>query len=241
MTYLTKRRLSAEHMDDPGADREELARALAFLRTVNRRLGGTAAALAVLKKWTRGRPRDQTVRVLDIGTGSADIPRAIADWAVRNQMRVHITAVDRHPVTVDLARKYIGPRDDITIVQADALRLMDTFQHGEFDVAHAGLFLHHLPDIEVLTVLRIMDRLTARPGGGVIWNDLIRGTIGRLGVRLLTMGSRVPAMVRHDGIVSVEAGFTPREAMELARRAGLEHRRFRRHWFHRFTLTSRKD
>ncbi len=97
------------------------------------------------------------------------------------------------------------------------------------------MFLHHLDDIEVLTVLRLMDRLTVR---GLIWNDLVRGPVEKLTVRLLT--ATAPAVARHDAIVSVAAGFTKREVLGLAQRVGLHEPRYYKHLFGRFTLVSGK-
>ncbi len=158
-------------MDDPGIDREELARSLRFIRFVNRRLGGSRVAVASLRRWVAPLPRDQVVRVIDIGTGSADIPLAIVRWAEQEGRRVHVTAVDLHETTLELARELIGERRDVELLQADALQLMDRFDVGSFHFAHAGMFLHHLSDLQVMTVLRIMDRLAQR---GLIWNDLVR-------------------------------------------------------------------
>jgi ubiquinone/menaquinone biosynthesis C-methylase UbiE len=262
MSYLTRRRLTPERMDDPNADRADLADSLAYLRGINRKLGGVGAVLNQLDRWSRDWPSQgsRPIRILDVGTGSADIPLAIAEWARQRRHRVHITGIDLHPATVAVARKEVeksreqiaarlpaqdapGAREanaslpSIAILQADALKLMDIFQPGEFDYAHAGLFLHHLSDVEVMTALKIMDRLAAR---GVIWNDLVRGWAGRIGVRLLTMSSRVPSMARHDAIASVRAGFTKREAMDLAKRAGLANLTFRTHRLYRFTLVSEK-
>jgi hypothetical protein len=84
-----------------------------------------------------------------------------------------------------------------------------------------------------MTALRIMHRLAGR---GLIWNDLVRGTVELLLVRLLTLGR--PAIVHHDGIASVAAGFTRHEALDLARRVGLPDIAYRRHLFGRFTLTT---
>jgi len=148
---------------------------------------------------------------------------------------VHVTAVDAHPTTLDLAREQVGDDPDIELVCADARSLMDRFEPAAFDYAHAGMFLHHLDDIEVMTVLRIMDRLTAR---GLIWNDLVRGPVEAIAIRLLTLGSC--AMVRHDGAVSVAAGFTRPEVRDIARRVGLANVEYRRHLFGRFTLVSTK-
>ena len=232
---LTERRCAPELMDDPGTDRGDLERSLRFIRSVNRRLGGVQAALGHLQRWSAGWPSDETIRIIDIGTGSADIPLAIATWASRCDRRVHITAVDAHPTTLDLARAHVGDRADIELVLADARELTDRYEAGGFDYAHAGMFLHHLGDIEVMTVLRQMDRLTTR---GLIWNDLVRGALEKLAIRIITLGR--PAMVRHDALVSVAAGFTKPEALDLAERVGLSSITYRRHLFGRFTLTSTK-
>ncbi len=232
---LTARRHTPELMDDPNVDRANLEASLRYIRMVNRCLGGVAAVLNHLKRWSAAWPADRTIRILDVGTGSADIPLAIANWATASQHRVHITAIDLHETTLSVAREQVGNRSDIELVQADARILMDEFEPRAFDYAHAGMFLHHLSDIEVMTLLRIMDRLTTR---GVIWNDLIRGPIEKLAVRLLTI--RAAAMVKHDAVVSVAAGFTRREVLELAKRVGLEAPSYRRHLFGRFTLVSEK-
>jgi hypothetical protein len=235
---LTGRILTPEHMDDPAATRDEQVAALRFLRMINARLGGAQAAIAYLKRWSRTWPASRTIQILDVATGSADIPVAMARWARRAGFTVHITAVDRHPVTLDLARHFVRDQQAehvITLMQADALRLMDVFQPGSFDYAHAGLFLHHLHDVEVVTVLRIMDRLSTR---GVIWNDLVRATLPRLLLWPLLVSA--PAKLRHDAVVSVQAGFRKAEAFDLARRAGLNNLCYRRHLLHRFTLVSEK-
>ena len=233
---FTGRRHEPELMDDPAVDRGGLDRSLRFIRAVNRRLGGTRAALGHLRRWMVDRPSGEVVRILDVGTGSADIPLAIVRWARDRGRRVSVTAIDAHPTTLELAREHVGGIPDIELVCADARRLMDRFQPGDFDYAHAGMFLHHLDDIEVMTVLRVMDRLTTR---GLIWNDLLRGPVEAVAVRLLTLGA--PAMARHDGIVSVAAGFQRREALDLATRVGLPNVRYRRHFFGRFTLVSTKQ
>ncbi|TVQ57680.1 MAG: hypothetical protein EA377_00720, partial [Phycisphaerales bacterium] len=104
-----------------------------------------------------------------------------------------------------------------------------------FDVVHAGMFLHHLPDLEVMTVLRIMQRLAQH---GMIWNDLARRTLARIGVRaMVALTPGLPRMARHDAVVSVEAGFTRREAIELAQRVGWEEIQYRDVRWHRFVLT----
>jgi hypothetical protein len=220
-------------MDDPDVHRGELDHSLGFIRMVNQRLGGSRACVRHLARWSAHWPAGQTIRVIDVGTGSGDIPLAITRWAEAAGRCVHVTGVDVHAATLQLAREHVGDHPHIELVRADARALMDRFEAGAFDYAHAGMFLHHLDNIEVMTVLRIMHRLTTR---GIIWNDLVRGAVELGFVRLLTLGR--PAMVRHDGIASVGNGFTRRETLDLARRVGLPDIAYRRHLFGRFTLTS---
>jgi SAM-dependent methyltransferase len=227
---LTGRRLTPEHMDHPDADPDEQARALRYLRRLNRGWAGVTPVLAALDRLL---PAGAPFRLLDVGTGSADIPLAVVAWARRTGRAARVTGVDSHPVTLELARRHVAGEPSIELVRADARRLMDRFAPGDFDVAHASLFLHHLEDIEVVTVLRIMDRLADR---GVIWNDLVRGPAGRGLVRIGTLAA--PRSVKHDARVSVDAGFTRTEALDLAARAGLESPRWRRHLLYRFTVVS---
>lgn len=233
--YLTKRQLTPEKMDHPQVDAGELRAALDHLERVNHLLLGHRAALAPFKRWSNDWPRDRPIRILDLGTGSADFPRALLKWSAARGVAIHITAVDLHAETLNVAREKCRGIDSIEFLQADARTLTDRFEPASFDYAYAGLFLHHLEDIDVVTVLRIMDRLSAR---GMVWNDLIRSPLTKVAIWPLALTG--PPIFRYDAVVSMHAGFTRREARDLARRAGWEHPRYHNHWLHRFILTADK-
>lgn len=218
--------LTPELMDAPDARREDLDRALRFIRAINRRLGGARALIDRLSRWSARWPAGRPITLVDVGTGSADIPVAARRWALARGHDLRITAIDAHETTLDLAREHLDAqpaevREGINLVRADALRLVDACAPGSHDYAHAGMFLHHLQDIEAMTVLAMMDRVALR---GLVWNDLSRSAFARLGVRALTMAAS--PMVRHDARVSVDAGFTKREAVDLAQRVGLGYCRY---------------
>ena len=231
--YLSKRIVKPELMDDPDVDAAELGSALMALARTNRRLGGVRAVLREMNRWTNGWPPEQPLRVLDVATGSADIPVALASWASDRGLKIDITAIDLHRKTLDFARKRVETIPEVTVVQADALKLMDQFEPNSFDIVHAGLFLHHLHDLDVLTELRIMQRLASR---GMIWNDLVRS--GFTKVAIVPFSWLGPKIFRHDSIASMHAGFSRSEAMDFARRVGLENIRYRQILKHRFVLTS---
>lgn len=231
---LRQRVVAPEGMDDPHAPADELARSLRFLRVLNRTLGGVAGVLQPLRRWSKRWPPGQTIRILDLATGGGDIPLAIVRWARSAGHDVQVTALDRHPTTLALARQSAGDlAGDIRWVQADALK--PPFAPGSFDYVLANLFLHHLPDIEVLTALRIMDRLATR---GMIWNDLWRNRWAWTWARLLTLPAA--EMVRQDAVRSVEAGFSRAQVLDLRRRLGLEHLALTSRWGYRFTLAGER-
>jgi SAM-dependent methyltransferase len=231
-----RRTLTPEIMDDPAVPRAELETSLHYLRVINTHWGGAAALLRHLKPWSARWPRDRPVTILDVGTGSADLPLAVVAWARSAGFDLRITAVDLHETVLDCARANIAQHPDlarsIDFVRADARRLTDLFTPGSFDYITTSLFLHHLPELDILTVLRIMDRLAR---AGMIWNDLVRSPLCRLIVAAAVIGR--PAIVRHDAKVSVEAGFTAREVRDFARRLDLDYLAFHRGPLHyRFTL-----
>lgn len=235
-----RRRLVGELMDDPGVPRDQLDHALRYIRQINQKMGGVDALLGHLRAWSARWDRAKPVTMLDIGTGSADLPLAVFRWARGAGFDVRITGVDLHETTLELAREQVdlepGASAAITLARADALRLGEMFGPGAFDYVHAGLFLHHLTDSDAVDVLRSMHRLALR---GIVWNDLVRSRIGHAVITLMTLGR--PRIIAHDARASVAAGFTRSEAESMAARAGIEYAAYRWNIFtHRFTIAGEK-
>src|SRR5688500_12366082 len=142
MTSLSSRQRTHEWMDAPDADPAELRRSLLFIRRVNRLFGYTRSTLGHLRRFSLGWKPGETIRILDVATGSGDVPRAILRWAERHPAKYDVRAVglDLHATTADEARRETG----LHVVRADALRL--PFADGSFDYAMTSMFLHHLDD-----------------------------------------------------------------------------------------------
>jgi SAM-dependent methyltransferase len=213
-----------ELMDQPRQDAAELARSLADLRQVNRWLGGRRAMVRAVAG-IASRLGAEEVRVLDVATGSGDVPLALTRWARGAGRRLRVVATDLHPQTLELARAHTRADPDVEVRQADALAL--PFADGEFHVSLCSTALHHFDEPEAVTVLRELDRVASH---GVVVGDLLRSRGGLLGARLLaaTIWRRHP-ITRHDGPVSVRAAFTPAELRGLAAAAGLAGARVRAH------------
>ncbi len=206
-----------ERMDEPDADPRELARSLADLRGVNRWLGGTRVVLHHLARLVARHPRRE-YRVLDVATGSADIPLHVVDWGRRRGLRIRVVATDAHAATLAEARARVAADPDVTAEPADALAL--PYADGEFDFVLCSTALHHFnTEEECVRVLRELDR-AARLGG--IVNDLHRSRAALLGARVLAATVwRTHPITRNDGPLSVRRAFTPADLRSLAAAAGL--------------------
>jgi SAM-dependent methyltransferase len=224
MTSLA-RMAGAERMDEPGQDPADLGRSLVDLRHVNRWLGGYRVVLHHLAKLVARHPLPE-YRVLDVATGSADIPLKVTAWARSRGIRMQVVATDNHPTTLDFARRHAAGDADVRVEPADALHL--PYADDAFDFAVCSTALHHFDARgDLLRVLGEMDRV-ARVGG--IVNDLRRSRPALIGAQLLaaTLWRRHP-VTAHDGPLSVRRAFTPAELDELARAAHLPGARVHRH------------
>jgi ubiquinone/menaquinone biosynthesis C-methylase UbiE len=97
-------------MDDPAADPADLERSLAYIRRINTLLGYTRGTVGHLKRFSRRWRPGETIRILDVATGSADIPRSILRWSAKNGFDVRIVALDLHATTLKLAAQESNPR-----------------------------------------------------------------------------------------------------------------------------------
>lgn len=237
LDFLETRRRSAELMDEDAVDPADLRRSLRFLRRINRLLGYTRATLKHLRRFSANWDAGQRVDVLDVGTGSADVPRAVVRWGTRRGFDVRAVGLDRHPLVAAEARREVeaaGMRDRVRVVRGDALSL--PFGDASFDYVLTQTFLHHLDDDAVVKALAEMGRVARR---GIVAADLLRCRRAYVGVKLLSVWAN--PVVRHDGPVSVAQAFTRDEAVALRDRAGVSFAAFHRHSGYRFVLAGEKD
>jgi SAM-dependent methyltransferase len=233
MPFLAHRRREPEWMDEPDVDPELLRKSLRFIRRINTLLGYTRATLRHLDRFSRNWTPGQTIRIIDLATGSADIPRAILRWADRKGFDVRIVAIDRHPVTASAAAlANTDPR--LRVVQADVFNL--PFPAGSFDYALTAMFLHHLDDAQIVHVLRTMNSLAAR---GILVADLLRHYRAYAWISLFTTFAN--PMVRHDAKVSVAQALSREEVLRLRDQAAITYVRYDEHFGHRFVLAGEKD
>jgi SAM-dependent methyltransferase len=226
------RATTLEFLDDRDLSHKEIDATLSFLRWVNGPARGGEASVDAIAELFGGEGA-APLRVLDVGTGAADIPRAIVERARAARQRIHVVAVDNHPRIVQTARAGVADMAEIDVMQLDADQLEAQFGPASFDIAHAALTLHHFKDDAALRLLTSMGRLARRR---VVINDLIRDRTGMFVAWF--MGLRTTRVVRHDAVLSVRRSFTMPEVTALARAAGLRDIEVRRRRGGRFLLSA---
>jgi ubiquinone/menaquinone biosynthesis C-methylase UbiE len=231
-TLQPTRTAEPELMDAPGLEPAELAGNLADLRRVNRWLGGRWLTLHALDRLTRDLAPGAGLTILDVATGSADIPAAVVAWARRHDLQAQVVATDISDAMLRLAPacNLAG----LTLAVADARRL--PFLDESFDVAMCSLALHHLDAADAVLMLRELRRVARR---GVIVNDLVRHWLGWLGAWLLSRLLTRNRLTRHDAPLSVRRAYTRAEMTGLAAEAGLAPVTFTGFLGYRVAMTAR--
>lgn len=132
-------------------------------------------------------------KVLDIGTGTAQIPLEL----VRRSEDFHVIGVDLSPAMLDLAMAnivYEGLAHRIALQPCDAKGL--PFDDESFDVVLSNSIVHHVP--QPLGVLSEAWRVL-KPGGQLFFRDLMRPK----------------DIVRLEGLVATHAQHATRRQREL--------------------------
>lgn len=202
-----------ELMDDSNADARMLARTYEQFGLVN----------AVVSRWHRAYRRDirpraarRPLRILDVGAGGGDLPRALAGWMRRDGVTGEVTALDAD----ERAIRWAADRDEHGDVIYRCALLGDLVTAGEvFDVVLSNHLLHHLDAAELPRFLA--DSRSLVPATGLVaHHDIARSAAA---YRLFAAGT-LPfsknllsgSFIREDGLTSIRRSYTARELAALA-------------------------
>jgi len=218
-------------MDDPQLDADQHRRALAGLSRLNRCSGVAGAMYRQLRSFAK-RVGDRPLTVLDVASGSGDVPIAWARKALREGLDLRITLSDISAVAVEEQRR-LAKRSGVEILsmQHDCLR---TPLPGGFDVVTCSLFMHHLDEHETFCLLQAMQSASTR---GMIVCDLERS---RLNLALVNAAARLltrSPIVHTDADLSIRGAYTIDEFQRIASDALARPVRVNRLFPCRFMLT----
>mgnify|MGYP006286276033 CR=1 FL=1 len=193
--------LVGELMDDPTLDPREHARALRGLARLNA-MSGVARSLYPIVR-AAARALDRPLSIVDVATGSADLPVALLRRARRDGVRLDLTACDLSPVALEHAdRRARAAGVELRTHRLDAL----AEDPPPADVILCALFLHHLQDDQVRALL---GRMTRAARGMVLVSDLRRGWWGT------ALAAVIPRLTTRSHVVHVDALRSARAALSV--------------------------
>jgi len=113
-----KRSLEKEMMDLADKPHDLYLDDLRNLRRFNRYLGGCRSVLKGLASVAKAQPMSR-LSILDIGSSSADIPKAMAKWARRRSIRAEIVALEPDAMAAEVARSQARDYREIAVIRGD--------------------------------------------------------------------------------------------------------------------------
>ncbi|MFQ5701923.1 MAG: methyltransferase domain-containing protein [Acidobacteriota bacterium] len=206
-----------ELLDQGAYAPHEMRGNLADLRRYNGWLGGARVVIRGVGMLLGRNCSGRSISLLDVATGSADIPRALVRWGHRRGLRLLPVGLDvKSDVLSEACHVHRAPGSAMRFVQADARKL--PFRDRAVDIVICSTFLHHLDRGDAVETLREMGRVARL---GIVLVDLKRSRTAWTLLWLLTRLTTMNRLTRHDGPASVGQSFTCGELRRLAGEAGL--------------------
>lgn len=204
-----------ENLDKGTYTPEEYEGFIVALRRINHWLGDAKALRGSLLRAVE-RADLSSFSVLDVGAGSGELLRVIANWARVTDRKASLVGLELNGRSAEAILDESAEFPEISSVQADGLVL--PFPDKSFDYVIQSLTLHHFDDDGAVGILREMGRVATR---GIFVIDLHRNPIAYFlfaGLGAIILRNR---LLREDGALSILRSFKPDELKELGLQARL--------------------
>ncbi|MEL7222542.1 MAG: methyltransferase domain-containing protein [Bacteroidota bacterium] len=222
------RSTASEIMDDLDMEGDLLRRSLDKLDWINKWLGGNQITLSGLEQLLQTVPKTQTLTIVDVGCGSGDMLRIIAQKMRTAGRTVQLIGIDANAFTVDYARQQSLAYPEITY--HCCLVPSAVFDQLDYDILLSTLFLHHLTNEEIIPLLK---HSSEKARLGIIVNDLHRSKLAYFLFQLLTLFIPNP-MIRQDGLTSILRGFKIDELRAFTQQNNFKNSTIRWRWAFRY-------
>lgn len=232
MRDFSARFLRPELLDGEQLPDEEVRRTLGDLRRINRRFGARKILLhALANEVSRHGLTEFTV--LDIASGSCDLPIAVIDWAQRRKLKAQVFALEYQHRHLRLFQGEFVAYRNLYPFCADAF--CPPVLNQTFDFVTCSHFLHHLTEGQATKLLSSMSKLARH---AVIVGDHERHPVPYYFFRIFSRFFTTSYVSRTDGLISLERSFRKKELEKTAERAGLVRYRVEWHWPFQLILVS---
>ena len=204
MPRTLPRRVEPEWLDQLPAGDPDAIRSRRDLQRLNRLMGHVDSLARLLRRGGLGL---DIQRLVDLGAGDGTLLLSIARRLAPSCGHVRAILVDRQELVSAATREAFGELDwEIEVVAADVLDWLAGARPGERTMMVANLFLHHFAEAPLRALLgRVAESSEAFAACEPHRSRFVLAAcrwMGWIGCNSVT---------RHDGAISVRAGFTARE------------------------------
>ncbi len=203
-----------EMLDETNIKQELLFKNLRELDILNRFTGGHAISLKGIKQLFTDHTK--IYHVVDLGCGSGDSLRAIADWARENNFNVQLIGIDMNADVIEYLQNHCRSYPEISGITTDYQEFLD--RNTSVDIVHCSLFCHHLNDEELI---RLFSYFSEKVTTGFVINDLQRNWLAYYSAWFFTRLLNGTALAKNDGPVSVLRAFRASELRHLLEKANI--------------------
>ena len=224
------RSLKLERIDTGDYTPEEYDVFLREIRLVNQIAGDVWALKKTLLREI-GKADLQHFSVLDVGAGSGELLRVIAEFARKQKRQANLLGLELNARSAKAILEESKFYPEIRAVRSNALN--PPFRDKSFDFAICSLFTHHFTDEKIVEILSEMKRVSRRK---IFVIDLHRHQTAYSLYKIFCAAFRISPLVREDGLLSILRSFKASELESLAKQANLDDISVKRHFPFRLVL-----
>lgn len=221
-----------EIMDQNNLAERDVVAALRDIEKVNIYLGGYNVILNALNQlnWKKN-----SISILDIGSGGGDTLKAVADWAKKANINVHLIGLDINPIMTNYALLNCKEYSNINFETSNVFEKKSL--NYKADIVMCNLFCHHFDELELIKLLKRMNDLC---NFKIIINDLHRTWFAYYSIKIITKLFSNSYMVKYDAPLSVARSLTKDEWLISLKLAGFTNYKIKWCWAWRWQIIIEK-
>lgn len=235
MPDFSTRSNEPEIMDDFEIADNGLIQTLHEIETINQLLGGNHVTLQGIGELLKKHPKEQPIRIADLGCGGGEMLRLIWDRFSEEYPNLQLIGYDANPTIIAHAQKKAISYSAIQFVCEDILS--DKFQASSFDIIICTLFTHHFDNQQLLEMLNGWYK---QVGTGVVINDIHRHWFAFYSIKMLVGLLSKSYMTRYDAKLSVLRSFKKSEIIELLAQSNWTNNSIKWKWAFRWQILLKK-
>ncbi|MDI6034363.1 methyltransferase domain-containing protein [Flavobacterium sp. LB2P84] len=212
-----------ETMDDFAMEGEILRDALDKIAKINQLLGGNQLTLQGVQDLMGNISKSNEIVIVDVGCGNGDMLRTLADFGLKNKLKLKLIGIDANRFTISHAQKLSKNYSNISYRCEDVFS--KSFNELKYDIVLCTLTLHHFKDDEIIYLLNLFYTNSTI---GIVINDLQRSAIAYRLFQALCFVFRLNEMSREDGLTSILRGFKKEELIRFSEK--LSFKNYKIHW-----------